>query len=121
MSQDQQPQKLRFRIRRRDYEVELEGNFDYVKEKFESLSETFQHHLKQELPSTPSHDTLDPVLSSLPSQPPESLTGIIQFSGEGKPHLTVQADRLTAKERSEEHTSELQSRGHLVCRLLLEK
>src|SRR6266508_2849443 len=26
-----------------------------------------------------------------------------------------------AKDRSEEHTSELQSRGHLVCRLLLEK
>src|SRR5690625_7856250 len=25
------------------------------------------------------------------------------------------------KHRSEEHTSELQSRGHLVCRLLLEK
>src|SRR5690625_5763796 len=29
---------------------------------------------------------------------------------------------LAAKQiRSEEHTSELQSRGHLVCRLLLEK
>src|SRR5690625_3500308 len=27
----------------------------------------------------------------------------------------------TAEDRSEEHTSELQSRGHLVCRLLLEK
>src|SRR5690625_6856978 len=27
----------------------------------------------------------------------------------------------TADNRSEEHTSELQSRGHLVCRLLLEK
>src|SRR5690625_6623885 len=27
----------------------------------------------------------------------------------------------TATPRSEEHTSELQSRGHLVCRLLLEK
>src|SRR5690625_5830835 len=26
-----------------------------------------------------------------------------------------------ARDRSEEHTSELQSRGHLVCRLLLEK
>src|SRR5690625_5661367 len=25
------------------------------------------------------------------------------------------------RDRSEEHTSELQSRGHLVCRLLLEK
>src|SRR5439155_6638763 len=29
--------------------------------------------------------------------------------------------RGTAPGRSEEHTSELQSRGHLVCRLLLEK
>src|SRR5690625_6253140 len=29
--------------------------------------------------------------------------------------------RGTLTERSEEHTSELQSRGHLVCRLLLEK
>src|SRR5207253_11421183 len=29
--------------------------------------------------------------------------------------------RATAGRRSEEHTSELQSRGHLVCRLLLEK
>src|SRR5690625_5393180 len=28
---------------------------------------------------------------------------------------------LDAAKRSEEHTSELQSRGHLVCRLLLEK
>src|SRR3712207_7306446 len=30
-------------------------------------------------------------------------------------------DRLGAAERSEEHTSELQSRQYLVCRLLLEK
>src|SRR5439155_26978833 len=29
--------------------------------------------------------------------------------------------RLVNEQRSEEHTSELQSRGHLVCRLLLEK
>src|SRR5437870_8913586 len=29
--------------------------------------------------------------------------------------------RNTLQVRSEEHTSELQSRGHLVCRLLLEK
>src|SRR5437870_11470707 len=28
---------------------------------------------------------------------------------------------VSATSRSEEHTSELQSRGHLVCRLLLEK
>src|SRR2546421_7800464 len=31
------------------------------------------------------------------------------------------ADRLPAASRSEEHTSELQSRSDLVCRLLLEK
>src|SRR5690625_6961495 len=30
-------------------------------------------------------------------------------------------DQKTKVRRSEEHTSELQSRGHLVCRLLLEK
>src|SRR5437870_7056384 len=29
--------------------------------------------------------------------------------------------RASCSRRSEEHTSELQSRGHLVCRLLLEK
>src|SRR5690625_6886073 len=39
--------------------------------------------------------------------------------------MDVRFDRLEKKvdgiRRSEEHTSELQSRGHLVCRLLLEK
>src|SRR5690625_6091139 len=36
----------------------------------------------------------------------------------------LKAGHTTARDlrqRSEEHTSELQSRGHLVCRLLLEK
>src|SRR5439155_15156081 len=35
-------------------------------------------------------------------------------------HTAVANSAIVAK-RSEEHTSELQSRGHLVCRLLLEK
>src|SRR5690625_5921714 len=39
------------------------------------------------------------------------------LSGGTYPVSAVLADRP----RSEEHTSELQSRGHLVCRLLLEK
>src|SRR2546429_2680071 len=34
---------------------------------------------------------------------------------------TVTANSLPCSTRSEEHTSELQSRLHLVCRLLLEK
>src|SRR5687768_18187000 len=33
----------------------------------------------------------------------------------------ARAERLDRAHRSEEHTSELQSRLHLVCRLLLEK
>src|SRR3989442_7216615 len=33
----------------------------------------------------------------------------------------IDAERIDALQRSEEHTSELQSRPHLVCRLLLEK
>src|SRR5690625_6035259 len=33
----------------------------------------------------------------------------------------MKRDRRGRISRSEEHTSELQSRGHLVCRLLLEK
>src|SRR5437870_11251847 len=35
--------------------------------------------------------------------------------------VPVEARAVAVGERSEEHTSELQSRGHLVCRLLLEK
>src|SRR5690625_1755712 len=37
----------------------------------------------------------------------------------GKHRINLHA--IYAETRSEEHTSELQSRGHLVCRLLLEK
>src|SRR5690554_7620173 len=36
-------------------------------------------------------------------------------------HILSEAELKTANPRSEEHTSELQSRPHLVCRLLLEK
>src|SRR5690625_415451 len=37
------------------------------------------------------------------------------------PEFLMPVDKEAQKRRSEEHTSELQSRGHLVCRLLLEK
>src|SRR5207253_7654728 len=44
--------------------------------------------------------------------------GAGRVAGFGKPAGNPGAD---GPRRSEEHTSELQSRGHLVCRLLLEK
>src|SRR3989442_8116892 len=49
--------------------------------------------------------------------------GLLSFSrGAGSERRrNVTADLAPRKARSEEHTSELQSRPHLVCRLLLEK
>src|SRR3989442_10732280 len=49
------------------------------------------------------------------------------FRSERRPHARLAREaaeprpRVRVFERSEEHTSELQSRPHLVCRLLLEK
>src|SRR5947208_9550364 len=51
---------------------------------------------------------------------------IAQFSGtlielDGRPCALVIVRDITARKQAEEHTSELQSPDHLVCRLLLEK
>src|SRR5690625_6697185 len=44
------------------------------------------------------------------------------FNGVHHPDIGIlHRDGTYERYRSEEHTSELQSRGHLVCRLLLEK
>src|SRR3989442_500992 len=43
-----------------------------------------------------------------------------RFAGGARPRRLA-LRRSVLEERSEEHTSELQSRPHLVCRLLLEK
>src|SRR5207253_6650297 len=43
------------------------------------------------------------------------------FALEGPSLCTRARDAPPSATRSEEHTSELQSRGHLVCRLLLEQ
>src|SRR5690625_7050882 len=48
----------------------------------------------------------------------ELVTELIEYQPKVEKLSTLEA---TALLRSEEHTSELQSRGHLVCRLLLEK
>src|SRR3712207_8049474 len=44
-----------------------------------------------------------------------------QGDARARPRQGGATDRLRATARSEEHTSELQSRQYLVCRLLLEK
>src|SRR5207302_352382 len=87
-----QEKRLRFPIRTRDQEIELEGDFEYVREKFESLVENLR--LKDGIvPAKP-----ETVQTLETSEPSDLLKGIVQFSGEGRPYLTVPADSLSAKE-----------------------
>src|SRR5690625_5899188 len=82
------------------------------------------------MPPAPPHISTLSLHDALPIFPPDGLlVGDLQ-PGRGEPQVRVAGgDRGAAgpqaaadrQRRSEEHTSELQSRGHLVCRLLLEK
>src|SRR3989442_5764805 len=45
---------------------------------------------------------------------------VLAFQQSAVGTVVAKVDKLGGKVRSEEHTSELQSRPHLVCRLLLE-
>src|SRR5437870_10189496 len=71
-----------------------------------------------------------PALHSFPTRRSSDLSplgrpGGTDVSAAANPGATlvppVHAFDAAERARSEEHTSELQSRGHLVCRLLLEK
>src|SRR5690625_6384218 len=65
------------------------------------------------------HDAL-PIFNFVPTPSvPETITGSLYLNDVNSNNP---ANAPTSPNtRSEEHTSELQSRGHLVCRLLLEK
>src|SRR2546429_3138056 len=58
------------------------------------------------------------MLEPLPARP--ALKPALPISPPAKRGVALECKTITEK-RSEEHTSELQSRLHLVCRLLLEK
>src|SRR2546422_1986917 len=57
----------------------------------------------------------------LPAADLVGAVGLGQVVDAGAPAALLPVGDLDERERSEEHTSELQSRLHLVCRLLLEK
>src|SRR5690625_6475631 len=67
----------------------------------------------------------DPALSGIQAysrSPANSTNGNYGHKlGEFNVRVEVCVPGLLEEDRSEEHTSELQSRGHLVCRLLREK
>src|SRR5437870_6456874 len=74
------------------------------------------------MPPPPS-STLFPYTTLFRSGDNPPMGAIIDYYFKEAPKEEVKLEILDAdgKLRSEEHTSELQSRGHLVCRLLLEK
>src|SRR5687768_17676289 len=68
----------------------------------------------------PPRSTLFPYTTLFRSRPPRAARRACRRPWRAtrrQPH----ADEASRSSRSEEHTSELQSRLHLVCRLLLEK
>ncbi len=80
---------LRFRLRKQDAEIELEGDFTYVKEKFEDLLDSFSWSSLETEISPPPH---------IDEQFPASLKGILERTSDGRPYLTVPFDILTSKE-----------------------
>src|SRR2546430_9734971 len=69
-----------------------------------------------EIYTLPLHDAL-PIFFTPPARPPNLLTP----TRETQPDNEQPGCLHTNMDRSEEHTSELQSQSNLVCRLLLEK
>src|SRR5215510_443272 len=66
----------------------------------------------------PPRSTLVPYTTLFRSRPASDTLGTLGGTGTLAPSATCVRK---SRSRSEEHTSELQSRGHLVCRLLLER
>src|SRR5690625_2778832 len=69
-------------------------------------------------PCSPTRSFSTKAQTTIASRP----SGMLIHSPQRQPGPSVNQPPRTgpSTERSEEHTSELQSRGHLVCRLLLE-
>src|SRR3712207_8815141 len=57
----------------------------------------------------------------LPGLLAQEACGLLELGGGNRLGEVADRDQVLAFTRSEEHTSELQSRQYLVCRLLLEK
>jgi len=83
--------RLRFRIRRGNFEVELEGDFEYVRGKFEELIQP-QPAMQVAPQQVLGEQSLEGAV------PSEELAGILETTPEGKLHFTIPFDRLSAKE-----------------------
>src|SRR5258708_31818645 len=70
----------------------------------------------------PPRSTLFPYTTLFQSHNDDAWAGAFRLYGEAlRVHYPAARLSVSGTQRSEEHTSELQSPDHLVCRLLLEK
>jgi hypothetical protein len=83
--------RLRFRLRRGNFEVELEGDYEYVKGKFEELLQS-QPAIQTSALQPPGDQSMEAVV------PGEELAGILETTPEGKLHFTIPFDRISARE-----------------------
>ncbi len=83
--------RLRFRLRRGNFEVELEGDFDYVRGKFDELlqSQPTALAMSQQAGGDQSFESVVPG---------QELAGILETTPEGKLQFTIPFDRISAKE-----------------------
>src|SRR6266511_4689420 len=100
-------------IRSRDDRVRVERRQDlvHIAERLQVSGRDLDHVLWQRIPQTPACDLKLDRLNVLALDLHQTPAGV-------DAHLEKIADELL---RAEEHTSELQSRENLVCRLLLDK
>src|SRR5690554_6059528 len=88
--------------------------------------EAFEQRLEVAAAAAVELGELHPAAGRVAGAPPQGGKRLDVHAADGSPDRVVEglvvAVRLDREQRrSEEHTSELQSRPHLVCRLLLEK
>lgn len=81
---------LRFRLRRGNFEVELEGDYEYVKGKFEEL-------MQSQPPVIGGPHALGDQ-STQTFTPGDELAGILETTPEGKLHFAIPFDKISAKE-----------------------
>src|SRR5690625_5339718 len=95
---------------------DLRKKNEVVKNKYNDLVERFNSNVRN-------YNELLEENTSLKARVKDLTNEIGSIYKSTKEFLKERTDGLKAFKnvRSEEHTSELQSRGHLVCRLLLEK
>src|SRR5947209_9078352 len=90
----------------------LKPRFEYVDSSEKSMRSLKAYLLPRLCPNTICASSCDSTIARLASSGSTSIS----------PRLTtIVLPTLNVSSRSEEHTSELQSRQYLVCRLLLEK